>query len=127
QVMLGSFLGDGHISNHGISRYRLIEQHGMGQYEYTSWKAEMFGAQVSLIEKNGYSQKPAVKFSSKLFGLEREFPKTKTVCPQWVLDDLDEKGLAVWFMDDGTKSGVISTCSFDEDSQKRIVEKFKLM
>jgi intein/homing endonuclease len=127
QIVLGSFLGDGHLSNHGVNRYRLIEQHGMLQKNYAMWKADMFNTNISIIEKNGFSQKPAVRFSTKIFGLQREFPASKTHCPQWVLDELDERGLAIWFMDDGTKIGVINTCSFDEDSQKRMVEKLKSM
>ena len=51
---------------------------------------------------------------------------------QWILNDLDERGLAIWFMDDGSidkKSfnSTISNDSFDEDSQKRIVLKLKSM
>jgi intein/homing endonuclease len=125
QIVLGSFLGDGHISKHGQSRYRLCERHGIDQSEYCLWKASMFGAKTTIIDHNGFSGKPAIFFETKLFGLEKDFPKTKTSCPQWVLDDLDERGLAIWFMDDGTKRGVISTCSFDEDSQTRIVNKLK--
>lgn len=125
QVVLGSFLGDGHLSSHGSSRYRLREVHGMSQARYCKWKAKLLGSSTTLIESNGFSQKPAVCFSSRLFGIDNKFPKIKSVCPQWVLNDLDARGLAIWFMDDGTKSGVINTCSFDEGSQKRIVEKLK--
>jgi len=132
QIILGSFLGDGHIDNYSKGKYRLSVQHGIKQENYCSWKASMFNVKTTLIEKNGYSQKPAIKFCSKMFGLEYEFPATKITCPQWVLDKLDARGIAIWFMDDGSlsrkwnngASGAISTCSFDEDSQKRIVEKF---
>ena len=85
----------------------------------------MFNSKIVFIEKNGFSQKPAVAFATKLFALPFEFPKCKNTCPQFVLDNLDERGLAIWFMDDGCARGCISTCSFDEDSQKRIVIKLQ--
>lgn len=125
QIVLGSFLGDGHLSNHGVSKYRLIEQHGIKQSNYCEWKASMFGAKTTFIKENGYGKKPAVRFSTELFGLDKEIPNNKNTCPQWVLDSLDERGLAIWFMDDGTRAGVFSTCSFDEESQKRMVKKLK--
>jgi intein/homing endonuclease len=125
QIILGSFLGDGHLSKHGENKYRLAEIHGMSQESYARWKSSMFSAEPYIVENNGYAQKNAIKFSTKLFCLKNNLPKTKDNCPQWVLDDLDARGLAIWFMDDGDSSHRISTCSFDEDSQKRIVEKLK--
>jgi hypothetical protein len=106
----------------------LVEQHGLEQSDYCKWKADMFNAKTSYIEKNGYSQTPAIKFQSKTFILDKNIPEgEKIYCPQWILDDLDARGLAVWFMDDGTVNkgigAVLNTCSFDEDSQKRMVTK----
>lgn len=131
QIVLGSFLGEGNISNHGINRYRLRVTHGKQQEEYCKWKAFIFGSNTKEIINNGYSKKPAIRFSSKIFGLDNEFPRIKTICPQWVLDKLDARGLAIWFMDDGSVqnnvNATISTCSFDEDSQKRMVKKLNSM
>jgi LAGLIDADG DNA endonuclease family/Phage terminase large subunit (GpA)/Intein splicing domain len=133
QLVLGSFLGDGSITNKGKSRYVFRFTHGAAQIEYCSWKAQMFHSSIRHIKENGFSKKPAVVFSSKVYGINKEFPKTKTTCPQWVLDEIDARGIAIWFMDDGSlnkrwgnnASATLSTCSFDEDSQVRIVEKFK--
>jgi hypothetical protein len=131
QIVLGSFLGDGHLDRSNISRYRLRVIHGIKQEDYCKWKANMFNSPLTYIEKNGYGHKPAVSFSTRLFGMPSSFPKIKNTCPQWVLDKLDARGLAIWFMDDGSvSSGInacISTCSFDEESQKRIVEKLQSM
>lgn len=129
QIALGSFLGDGRISSHKEGSSRLTVCHGIKQLDYCSWKASMFDSKLTYLEKNGYSQTPAVRFCTTSFGFDR-LPDTKTHCPQWVLDKLDARGLAVWFMDDGSaqahnRAANISTCSFDEDSQKRIVEKLK--
>lgn len=129
QVVLGSFLGDGHLSSHKPGRYRIAETHCIAQKDYCEWKASIFNSKITHIEKNGYAQTPAVRFASTSFGF-RKVPKTKTSCPQWILDDLDERGLAIWFMDDGSSNRArwgarFSTCSFDEDTQIRIVEKLK--
>lgn len=134
QIVLGSFLGDGYIHRLPSGRFRLKVIHGEKQTEYCTWKAQMFGCDVQVIEKNGYAQTPAVRFTSKMFDLHpsRQFPQTKTLCPQWVLDDLDARGLAIWWMDDGTLSregvsGRLSTCSFDNDSHMRILQKLDSM
>lgn len=133
QIVLGSFLGDGHLDNQGISRYRLICNHGIKQKEYCEWKASMFNTKTEYIEKNGYSQTECIRFNTKLFGINETFPKIKTHCPQWVLDKIDARGIAIWFMDDAhthhfskkNSNITLSTCSFDEDSQKRIVKKLQ--
>jgi hypothetical protein len=137
QAMLGSFLGDGHVEAYKLNRYRVGVIHGIKQQSYCEWKASIFGSDIVHVEKNGYSQKPAVKFTSKVFGLNQQMPRVKTTCPQWVLDAIDARGIAIWWMDDGTvaskwgsgdsmgAAGCLSTCSFDEDSQIRIVAKFK--
>jgi len=132
QILLGSFLGDGCIRIKKNSRYSLTIIHGIVQQDYCKWKASMFNAHVTYIEKNGYAQKPAVSFNTKVFDYPYDFPKTKKTCPQWLIDKIDFRAIAIWIMDDGSinkKSPTIriSTCSFDEDSQKRLVKKLNEM
>lgn len=131
QVVFGSFLGDGCLNNNGLNRYRLRVIHGIKQMEYCKWMSDLFNCKTKIIEKNGYAQTPAIEFTTKMFGLNNQLPKNKSTCPQWVIDKLDERGLAIWFMDDGSSFGsggaTISTCSFDEDSQYRLAVKLKSM
>ena len=135
QVVLGSFLGDGHLSRSKKNSYRLKINHGMPQEEYCKFKASIFKSKTKIKKNNGYSKKDSVHFCSKLFGINGDFPSKKKSCPQWILDKLDERGLAIWFMDDGScvkkwgqsGSGMLHTSAFDEDSQVRIVEKLKSM
>lgn len=133
QVALGSFLGDGHLDRYKDNVYRLSMTHGISQKDYCIWKSSILDSKISYIKENGFSKKEAISSQSKLFAIENNFPKTKNTCPQWVLDELDERGMAIWFMDDGSlikswneESGAayLSTCSFDEDSQVRFVKKF---
>ena len=104
---------------------------------YCEWKANMFRIiQLRYIEKNGYSQKPAYTFSTKIFDLENEITKNTKCIPDWILDEIDERGIAIWYMDDGsiqnyknkdgTTSNYISIHSnnFDYESQEKFVKKF---
>lgn len=132
QVVLGSFLGDGSLANHGRKRFRLRVTHGLDQKDYCAWKASLLGAELRPIAKNGFAQKPACRFWTHMFAWEGEqFPLgEKHYCPQWVLDKLDARGLAIWFMDDGTgykNNGLLHTCDFDKVSQQRFVEKLASM
>ena len=134
QIVLGSFLGDRHIvmTNKKTSRYCLKIQHEEDQIEYCKWKAQMFGQNIRRIEKNGYTQKPAVSFCTKIFDLEENLPDKKTLCPQWIIDKIDFRAIAIWVMDDcsiNKKSPMItlSTCSFDEDSHNRLIKKLQKM
>ena len=137
QVVYGSYLGDGNIAITKKNRYRLRFTHGEKQKEYCEWKANMFGIEeLTYIEKNGYSQKPAYNFQTKIFDLEDEIPKDTKNVPDWLLDKLDERGIAIWYMDDGSidkhklKDGSISNYisihsnNFDYEIQEKFVKKF---
>ena len=129
QVVYGSYLGDGHVDIIGPNRQRLVVIHGIKQKEYCSWKASLFGADLDKIEKNGYAGTPAYRFTTKCFALRQEVGN-KTSCPQWILDAIDLRGIAIWYMDDGsidkTKKCIrLFTNSFDLDSQERFVLKLR--
>jgi hypothetical protein len=126
QLIIGSFLGDGNIHKQRIGMFVLRAVHGLAQKDYNEWKAQMVGAKLTCFENNGFSQKPACRFASANLSLPFVFPKTKTYVPQSIIDNMDARALAVWFMDDGSaynngSGACISTCSFDEDSNLRLV------
>ena len=138
QIIYGSYLGDGNIGITKKNRYRLRIIHGEKQKEYCQWKAKMFGIKkMTYIEKNGYSQKPAYRFQTKIFDLRDNIPKNTKTVPDWIIDKIDAKGIAIWFMDDGStmkknnKRGYISIyCSihsnnFNYETHKKFVKKFK--
>jgi superfamily II DNA or RNA helicase len=131
QIVYGSYLGDGHIAITKKNRYRLQFTHGEKQKEYCLWKANMFGIKkICYIEKNGYSQKPAYRFATKIFDLEDTIIKNTKIVPDWLLDKLDERGIAIWFMDDGSlaakrNSASIHSNNFDFAIQEKFVNKFK--
>lgn len=139
QIIYGSYLGDGCLSMTKDDRYRLEIIHSKKKQEYCNWKAKMFGIRnLKCIETNGYSETPPVyNFQTKLFDLEYNISKNKNCFSNWVLDRLDIKGIAVWFMDNGsnqikknvneTISNFISihTTKCNYKIQEKIVKKFK--
>jgi superfamily II DNA or RNA helicase len=136
QIFIGSYLGDGHVHILPSERYRLSVIHGEKQRDYCGWKAKMMNTHIKKIENNGYAKGIAYVFCTRIIDLpiEKNLNNTnnKKHCPQWVLDDLDYKGLAIWWMDDGSLSkthmcGTLSTCCFDEESHIRIVKKLQSM
>lgn len=131
QVILGSFLGNGRVEKHGLNRYKLRITNNIQQEEYCKWKASIFSTNTEVILKNVDFNKQSISFCTNMFGSSNDIPQAKTYCPQWIIDKLDAKGIAVWFMDNNHMPDTdavitLSTKLFDEDSQKRIVEKFKL-
>ena len=102
QIVYGSFLGDGCIQKTKSNKYRLRIIHCKNQKDYCLWKANMFGIdKLNYIEKNVYSQKEAYSFNTKCFDLIDEINDNKIV-PEILLNNINEKGLAIWFMDDGS-------------------------
>lgn len=128
-LIVGSFLGDGHFQKVSKNRYRMKVIHCENQQEYLRWKADAFGQKkVFFIEKNGYSQKPAYAFNSFCFDFCGEIPSVKTDCPDWIIEALNPRSLAIWMMDDGSLSKksdtiVISVCSFVDKTVEKLVNK----
>ena len=112
QILLGSFLGDGSITHNKIkgvdnNRIRLRLTHGEDQKYYLKWKAKILGFRNKITKGySGYRDDYSIfKYQTKTIDLDRGkvLPEHKASnIPDWVFDDLDARGLAIWFMDDGT-------------------------
>ena len=130
QLVIGSFLGDGHLAKLKSGRYRMSIIHGEKQLEYCRWKANMFGISTfEYIEKNGYAKKPAYRFTTKFFDIP-DLPSTKEICPEWIIDKMDERAMAIWYMDDGNigKNGnyiILNTQSFSIEAVERLIQKLE--
>ncbi len=146
QIVYGSYLGDGNISQTVLKRYRLRWIHGERQHSYCQWKANMFGNgnrtdnvnHLTCVENNGFSKKNAYSYTTKIFDLDFDLSSTISSCENVVCDailqKIDERGLAIWFMDDASvqknKSGEVNsirfnTQSFSYDSQTKIMNALK--
>lgn len=141
QIIYGSYLGDGCIERTVNDRFRLRLIHCEKQKSYCEWKAHMFNStnKVKRIEENsGYSNKPAYYFQTRIFdSIHGVFPVNKKEVPKWLIDKLDERGIAIWYMDDGSiytktlKDGKVSryanihSNNYGIETHKLFQEKFR--
>ena len=120
QIVLGSFLGDGSLEKRSeFNTYRLRFTQGIAQLEYLTTKAECFQSYELGNIVSGYTGlKGIYTAQSKTFILDYDI---------WVcLQDLDVKGLAIWYMDDGSLSKansiIISSNSFTLEEHEVLVK-----
>ncbi len=144
QIVYGSYLGDGNVNKTALKRYRIRWTHGEKQRNYCQWKANMFGNGsgtdnvLTCVKNNGFSKKNAYSYVTKVFDLDFDLSSTISSCENTVchaiLQKIDERGLAVWFMDDGSvqknkRGDVVSvslnTQCFSYDSQIKIIDTLK--
>ena len=148
-LIIGSILGDGSITKYkqGERNSQLTIQHSGKQLEYLTWKRQLFidaGFKVSKIYD--VSRKyPSYRFNVNL-GKEGNllrhqlYPNGNKTITRHHLNYLDELGLAIWFMDDGTKQVSwkkdgrcscralhISTHNFTYEEQELMVKYFKVV
>ena len=129
-VLVGSMLGDGALRRQGNRQALLEINHSHSQKEYVDWKYEVFRDLVTTAPKLrlGNGKRVAYRFTTKSLPI-------LSVYHQWfyrpegkiIPDDLeiDSLALAVWFMDDGSKSRsscYLNTQQFREDDQQRLIQ-----
>ena len=137
-LIIGSYLGDGGLQQVNPKtpfKYRIAFIHGDKQKDYLFWKAKAFNRTNSIqyIEKNGYGQTPAWTFNTLVMGTSLNFFDVgRKECSQEVVDLIDAKGLAIWFMDDGSanhesRQATLSTNAFDLETNQRFQVKLASM
>ena len=135
EVLYGSLLGDMTIDVNWKNARPIISQGGK-QEEYFDYKCEIFKNLIGKPSKEDrydkrtdkWYHKYQVKFlTNPIYTELREklYPNNvKTVTKEW-LEKVTPRGLAFWFMDDGTNSGAIATNSFSKEECELIVNWFK--
>lgn len=95
QVLLGSLLGDGSIqyTSHRDS-YRCKFVQGEKQLDYLKWKASLFSTDGLRQSVSGYGTNAVYTTSTSTFIGNLQFKN--------VISDMDARGLAIWYMDDGS-------------------------
>jgi uracil-DNA glycosylase len=131
-VVCGTLLGDGHLN---AASAHLSFSHSEKQSAYAEFKADLLAElnpQVAAFSvaavAGGERAYPTVQVRTHahraLGVLRREFYPSEKVVPPWLADQLNERMLAVWFMDDGytrIREGgrqpiaEIATVGFDDD------------
>lgn len=101
QIVLGSVIGDGSVR---CSKYNtsLRISHGPAQRGYSDWKAHAL-AIPDPREEFSVSSRSLDEFRS-LAGLKRAGAEARTL-PTSLVDSIDARGVAIWYMDDGSLSG----------------------
>lgn len=135
QFVLGSLLGDGGISCLDSVKHihRLHYTHCEAQKEYLEWKYNFIGrAGIKYIPENGYSKKPAYTFNSFSFELPYNLYPVKRgtkrpILSEEILNQIEEKALAVWFMDDGSCSKHNNYTLHCNSFSEALVEQFILL
>lgn len=127
QIILGCFLGNGYINTlqNGINKLSVI--HPPHKKKYCQWKASIFGKS---IKKVNYFNKVFYKFTTNFFDFENIFSLEKRNCPDWIINSIDERALAIWYMDNGLfyKNGnyiLFSTNFFNKKSIIKIINRLK--
>lgn len=114
QIIFGSFLGNGEVNCIKNNEYEFVISYDITQHKYWEWKVSMLDAKLN---NDSYSIK---------FDINKKFPQNNT-CPQWIIDEIDFRGIAIWIMDKCiiNEKSLCTTIltSFDEDTNKRLVDK----
>lgn len=137
QIIIGSLLGDGSMVD-GIST-RLVINHSVLQKDYALYKKELLEKEnvivyfrerkLSQIEKkikdrvikdNGYVTVETLKTPDLLCYRNAFYPLGKRTIPK-ITETLNALGLAIWFMDDGSKnisSYYLCSLAYTQDENK---------
>ena len=141
QIVYGSYFGDGHFHKTGLKRYHVQwfytmkwfhNQDTQSKWNYFQWKVDMFGITTMRCEADN----DRVCIETATFDLDIDLTCTvyKNERCSEMLEKLDERGLAVWFMDGATvnkkKSGGVDcvhfhTHYFDYENHNKMVNVFK--
>jgi uracil-DNA glycosylase len=108
-VVCGTVLGDGSLS---VKSAHLSFGHSQRQAEYARFKADLLSElSPSVVElevaavaggERGYPVVHVRTLAHRALGiLRRNFYRPDKAVPAWVADQLNERMLAIWFMDDG--------------------------
>lgn len=110
-ILIGSMLGDGSLRRVGEGTARFIEHHCVAQRGYLDWKVREFGDYVSNVGPSDKGQHLGFRMStissSAFYPFwVRFYPTGKGAKTFEALDpyDVDSLALAVWYMDDGSKT-----------------------
>ena len=131
QVVLGSILGDGslRVERNGC---RLSLCQGEAQKSYLDWKIRLLGNLITCNAregKSGYCDNKVYSISTVMHPFMQVYSiKDEVSHVKKVLKDIGPLGLAIWFMDDGSRcytNYYLHTESFCLDSQKLFVQFFK--
>jgi len=111
QIILGSLLGDMSIKSIGSSTATITEVHGFKQKEYLIWKCNKLKDLGTKWYKGIQGTYEYYGMYSKCLSCLREYLFKEDDLMKKVLERLEDKGLTMWYLDDGTYSYRTNTLS----------------
>lgn len=129
QVILGSIMGDGSLRKEEHN-CRLSITQGEKQLDYLNWKKTLLGNAVTCritSGKSGYCDNNVYKFSTRILPEINKYSNSINTVNK-VLNDINELGVAIWFMDDGSLVNGryrLHTESYNLEEQELMVDFFK--
>ncbi len=114
-VLVGLLLGDGHLeTQNGGRTYRLKVEHGLKQKDYVHWLYGIFSEWVpnGIYNKNRKDGSKSIGFTTRSHGTFRFYGQQfygenqKKHIPTLIRKILTPIGMAVWFMDDGSRKSL---------------------
>ncbi len=111
EVLVGLLLGDGHLeTQNGGRTYRLKVEHSEFQRDYTEWLFQLFFplCEQKALYRKIKNEKAYVGFRTCGSGVfrfyaQQFYKERKKVMPKIIEKLLSKTGLAIWFLDDGSK------------------------
>jgi hypothetical protein len=129
-ILIGSMLGDGRLRKTGLVTADYSEYHSEKQRSYLEWKAKEWGLFcshiASIFDPRGYKGACLYTYSSRLL-----YPYWKMFYPKGGgnkefgsldLTLVDALSVAVWFMDDGSKTESYARFSVGSDKKSQRVQ-----
>lgn len=136
QIIIGTLLGDAHIRKDWANAQMDIT-HCLKQEEYCKWKVSFFNNLFLDIKYRNQKDKRTKKTYYKVCALSKSHPclnpyhnlfykNKKKIVPKELLYRLEGLGLAVWFMDDGSKhhNGYYLATNGFSDADRNLIVKF---
>ncbi len=130
EVLVGSLLGDGTLRRQGNRNALLEVNHCYAQQAYVDWKYGVFSSisHSPPTRRLGNGQRVAYRFTTRSMPVLTKYHDwfyrvAKKIIPNDI--ELSALGLAVWYMDDGSKSRsscYLNTQQFQFTDQKRLIE-----
>lgn len=110
QIVYGSIMGDGSLRKREYGTHSLRITHGIKQKEYCLWKQSLLGNIISSTESkhpNRYGFETNQLYELNEVGDYKVGKKEdrRYSIPDLIKNNMNELGLAIWYLDDGTYSG----------------------
>lgn len=112
QIMLGSYMGDGNWHRVRPQKYRIRLSHGPEQKAYLEFKSLILGLEINENVNGGFKKDAIYRAGTKTFDVPKTMDTENGPPLNEILRQLDPRGVAIWYLDDGSYNGPSKTITF---------------